>query len=163
MLPSEPSSKVLAAGSRGDAEGRKRAMPTAILSGRAAPSPRYRSRRSPGAFPGPFYGCRMSIHPRRTRIVPVRMTDAEHAEAAACARTLGISLSRLMRSRAEALPPLRASTDLAAAAALGRIGSNLNQLVHLLHLQNDVPSSELIVVLFELRELVTDLRGRLRS
>lgn len=105
----------------------------------------------------------MSVRPRRTRIVPVRMTDAEHAEAAACACTLGISLSRLMRSRAEALPPLRASTDLAAAAALGRIGANLNQLVHLLHMQFNVQPSTLMVVLVELREEVTELRGRLRS
>lgn len=136
-------------------------MPAAIHSGRAAPSPRYRSRRSPGAFPGPFDGCRMSIHPRRTRIVPVRMTDAEHADAGACARALGISLSRLMRSRAEALPPARA--DLRTAAELARVGSNLNQLVHQIHLGFAPEVAELEPVLTELHVQVADLRRRLRS
>jgi hypothetical protein len=100
---------------------------------------------------------------RRTRIVPVRMSDLERAIAQSCADALGISVSRLLRSRAEALPPLRAATDLQAAAELGRIGSNLNQLVHLIHAGFAPQVAELSPLLIELRERVTDLRGRLRA
>ena len=69
--------------------------------------------------------------PHRHRIVAVRMSDAEHADASACAAALGISLARLLRSRAAAIPPSR--TDLTTARELTRIGNNLNQLVRQVH------------------------------
>lgn len=105
----------------------------------------------------------MSSTSRRVRIVPVRMSDAEYADARACADALGISLSRLMRSRAEALPPMHSTTDLRTANELARIGSNLNQLVHLLHGRYGVRSLEITHVLTELRSELADIRWRLRS
>lgn len=90
--------------------------------------------------------------PRRHRIVAVRMSDAEHADACACAAALGISLARLMRSRAAAIPPSR--TDLATARELTRIGNNLNQLVRQVH-GGFRPHLE--PVLLELREQIAEL------
>lgn len=102
--------------------------------------------------------------PTRTHIVPVRMSDEEHAIASACASALGISLSRLMRSRAEALPPYPpAKIDLDAARELTRIGNNLNQMARTLHSGFGTRASELEAILLELREEVAALRGELRE
>jgi hypothetical protein len=65
---------------------------------------------------------------RHSKTVCVRLTADEHADALAVAAGLGISVSRLMRSRAEALPAPMADRKLA--LEFGKIGSNLNQIAH---------------------------------
>lgn len=105
--------------------------------------------------------CRMSDTQLRTRTFLVRMTDDEHADAKACAQALGVSLSRLMRSRAEALPPSR--VDLALASEITRIGSNMNQIARQLNAGNAPGLSEVIPVLDELHAALSELRGQLRS
>ena len=96
----------------------------------------------------------------RTRTFLIRMTPEEHTDALACAQTLGVSLARLMRSRAEALPPPRA--DLAVATELTRIGTNLNQIAHTLNSGFDANRDELKDLLLNLRNQVADLRGQFR-
>lgn len=96
----------------------------------------------------------------RTHTVIVRMTEEEHAHAMTHANFLGISMSRLMRSRVESLPPPR--VDLAVATELASIGSNLNQIVRTLHSGFGVRADALEVLLLELRDQLADLRGQLR-
>jgi hypothetical protein len=99
--------------------------------------------------------------PTRTRTHVVRFTDAEHADAVACAAALGISLSRLCRSRAEALPPSRA--DLELASELRQIGINVNQIAHQINAGN-APGLEVILPVLEaLHGGLSELRGQLRS
>lgn len=98
--------------------------------------------------------------PLRTRSFLVRMTPDEHADALACAKATGVSLSRLMRSRAETLPPPRA--DLVVASELTRIGSNLNQMVRADHSGFGVRADELEALLLDVRDQVASLRGQLR-
>lgn len=99
----------------------------------------------------------------RTRIVPVRMNPSEYADACACAEALGISLSRLMRSRAEALPPMRAVIDLQTAAELGKVGSNINQLTRAMNSGFAPQIGDLEPLLLELRELLLNVSIGLRQ
>ena len=102
-----------------------------------------------------------AARPTRTRTHVVRFTDAEHADAVACATALGISLSRLCRSRAEALPPSQA--DLELASEIQRIGVNLNQIAHQINAGN-APGLEVILPVLEaLNGELSELRGQLRK
>ncbi len=98
--------------------------------------------------------------PARTRTILVRMTPQEHADVRSFALSLGISMSRLLRSRPEALPPPRA--DLALAADFARIGNNLNQMTRAV---NSGTHPELVLILAELaalQEVLSQFRGLLR-
>ncbi len=99
----------------------------------------------------------------RTRVVPVRMNQAEYEDASACAEAMGISLSRLMRSRAEALPPLRAAVDLRVAGELARIGSNINQVARAVHSGAAPRVDRLEPLLKELHELLLQVSTELRK
>ncbi len=102
-----------------------------------------------------------AARPTRTHTHVVRFTDAEHADAVACAAALGISLSRLCRSRAEALPPPRA--DLELASEIQRIGVNVNQIAHQINAGN-APGLEVILPVLEaLHGELSELRGQLRA
>ena len=96
---------------------------------------------------------------RRTRTVPVRMTDAEYADALACAQALGISLSKLMRSRGTALPASR--VDLSLASELHRIGVNVNQITHALNAGLSPELSSVLATTTELMSALTKLREQL--
>ena len=88
------------------------------------------------------------------------MTPDEHADALAVAGALGVSLSRLMRSRAEALPPPR--VDLALAAEIQKIGVNVNQIAHQINAGN-APRLEVILPVLEiLHGELSQLRSQLR-
>ncbi len=97
---------------------------------------------------------------RHTRLVTVRMTPDEHADALSVAAALGVSVSRLMRSRAEALPPPRA--DLALASEIQKIGVNVNQIAHQINAGN-APGLEVILPVLEiLHGELSELRSQLR-
>lgn len=93
--------------------------------------------------------------------VVVRMTGAEHADAIAVSARLGISVSRLMRSRAEALPPSRLERD--AAIAFDRIGVNLNQIAHRVNSGTHPELADIMPILDELRARLIDVSFDLRS
>lgn len=99
--------------------------------------------------------------PTRTRTVIVRMTVQEHADARTCARSLGVTMSRLMRSRSEVLPPPRA--DLELAAQFTRIGNNINQIAHAINAGGQPELAQVISALAQLQESLARLRGQLRG
>jgi len=93
--------------------------------------------------------------------VVVRMTGQEHADALAVAAEMGISVSRLMRSRAEALPPSRIDRD--AAIGFDRIGVNLNQIAHRINSGTHPELAEILPILEELRSRLIESSFVLRS
>lgn len=98
---------------------------------------------------------------RRSVMVHLRMTAEEHATAKAVATRLGIPVSRLLRSRAEALPPSK--TDLAVAAEFTRIGSNINQIAHVLNGGDHPELDSIMPILEQLHGELAELRHTLRG
>ena len=97
---------------------------------------------------------------RHSRTLSIRLTPAEHADAVVVAEALGISVARLMRSRAEALPPNRADKELA--TELVRIGVNINQIAHAINAGTQPQLAELVPVLDGLNASIEELRSQLR-
>ena len=97
---------------------------------------------------------------RHSITVCVRLTPKEHADALAIAATLGISVSRLMRSRAESIPATRVERDLA--SNFDKIGINLNQIAHRINSGTNPELSEVLPVLEELRSKLIDTASDLR-
>lgn len=74
-------------------------------------------------------------HEKRTAQRNLRFTLAEDAQLQAAARAAGLSVSEYVRRRALGHPVsfARRSTDPALAAALSRVGNNVNQLARAAH------------------------------
>lgn len=98
--------------------------------------------------------------PTRSRTVLVRMTPQEHDDVRSFALSLGISVSRLLRSRPEALPPPRA--DLELAADFARIGNNLNQMTRAINCGTHPELALILADLAALQEYLARFRGLLR-
>lgn len=76
---------------------------------------------------------RRDMSEARTVQVTVAIRPRDHSSWVQEARARKMSLSRLIYIRARAAEPLPSTGALAIAKELGRIGVNLNQVVHLLH------------------------------
>lgn len=85
---------------------------------------------------------------QRTRVVQVRLTEAEYAEISAHADAALLTLASYVRATALDTPPPRARRRPAVEAVqvarmlaqLGKIGSNLNQIAHHLNAGHGTPN-----------------------
>jgi hypothetical protein len=105
---------------------------------------------------------RLSPDAQRGIRVATRLTLRECGLIAALAAEANLTLSAYLRAaalRAKINPPLVPPINLRFVGDLGRVGNNLNQLVHAIHAGRAAPG--LLAVIEELRSLLDDVRREL--
>jgi hypothetical protein len=110
---------------------------------------------------------RISSHPRRAAIVPVRLTEGERDQLAEVARDLGISLSTYMRQAvlSRPLPPRRAVRPIPEVNretyhALGRLVADVNAIARRIAERRREPStSEVLEALDQVTRFVGTVRA----
>jgi hypothetical protein len=103
----------------------------------------------------------------RTRTWQIVLTDEEYAAGAAKAEAAGLSQSSYGRAallgtagpRARRARPVNAQVLQPAIVALNRVGSNLNQIVHVLHVTRSAGAGEAQATLDEVRALLVTMRA----
>ena len=110
---------------------------------------------------------RISSHPRRAAIVPVRLTEGERDQLAEVARDLGISLSTYVRQvvLSRPLPPRRAVRPIPEVnretyQALGRLAGDINVIARRMAERRREPGAAEVL---EALELVTRFVGTVRA
>jgi len=76
---------------------------------------------------------------RRSAVVPLRLTEAEHNYVREQASAAGISVSEYLRRRSLSLPvqPTPSRVDASLISEINRIGNNVNQLARATHTDRD--------------------------
>lgn len=103
----------------------------------------------------------------RSRTWQIVLTDEEYAAGLAKAAAAGLSQSSYGRAallgaagpRARRARPVNAQVLQPAIVALNRIGSNLNQITHLLHVTRAAEAGEAQATLDEVRSLLAQMRS----
>jgi hypothetical protein len=107
----------------------------------------------------------------RTKVHPVRFSEAEHASIDTRSREAGLSFGSYLRAcalgspgpRARRTPPLNVELLAYAVAQLNRVGNNANQLMRRLHAADAVEANETRLALSEIRaavRLICEALGR---
>jgi hypothetical protein len=95
----------------------------------------------------PWHG-RMRVKDARKRLIHLRCTDEERAAIQAVAEQAGLSVGALLRAlalgdpgpRAVRKPPIERAELVRILGALGKIGSNVNQIAKAVHTTRNLPS-----------------------
>ncbi len=101
------------------------------------------------------------------RVFSIRLSPEEHHAIEAKARASGLSIASYLRAcalgttgpRARRSPSVNAELLAHAVAALNRVGSNVNQIAHVLNAGQSVGAAEAVSTLAEIRAVLAQIRA----